>query len=216
MAIGALAIVIASILSWYELRRELRHAPRWVLPTVIGAAFAVLMAFVLVSVVADRAVSIHRSLTTDVEQDMRSRAFPTVLNMTRAVFPMGIGLGSFDPAFRIQEPLSLLKPTYFNQAHNDIVEIVLDTGISGLVLLFTAFAWWFWASIRVWRNLGKRQFLMPRLGSATTLLVFIGSVFDYPARTPLIMAVLVLAGVWLSSHSDGDEGTALPPSDHHL
>ncbi len=216
MALGLLAIFIAGLMSRRGLRREFRHAPRWVLPAVIGAVIALLASFVLVSVAADRAVSVQRSLAIDVEQDMRSRALPTVLDMTRAVFPAGSGLGGFDPMFRIHEPDDLLKPTYFNHAHNDFVEIVLDSGLPGLLTLLAALLWWGWASAKAWRGVDRRSGGLAMLGSSILLLIMGASVFDYPARTPMIMAMIVLAAAWLSDPSDGTMGAALPESDQHL
>jgi O-antigen ligase len=216
MAIGTAAIMIAGIIARRGLRRELRHTPRWVLPVVLAAIIALLGASVLASVAADRAVSIQRSLSIDVEQDMRNRAFPTVWEMTRDAFPAGSGLGGFDPLFRIHESLDLLKPTYFNQAHNDFIEVVLGAGLPGLLLLIAALAWWAWASVRAWRNLANRQSMLPQLGSAVILLVIAASVFDYPARTPLIMAVIVIATVWLSGPSEENVVSALPGSGQHL
>jgi hypothetical protein len=49
------------------------------------------------SISADRAVSVNRLLMVDAESDMRGRALPTVLAMIRAYFPVGSGLGGFDP-----------------------------------------------------------------------------------------------------------------------
>lgn len=216
MAVGALAIVIAGVIARRSLRPALHHTPRWVLPTVFAAVTALLAALVLVSVAADRAISIKRSLSVDVEQDMRSRAYSTVWDMTRGTFPAGSGLGGFDPTFRAHEPLDLLKPTYFNQAHNDFIEVVLGAGLPGLLLLATALTWWAWASVRAWRNLGNRQSMLPRLGSAMILLVIVASVFDYPARTPLIMAMVVIAATWLCSQPNEDTVSPLPGSDQHL
>lgn len=214
MLVGGLAIVIAGIIAWPGLRRGLRRAPRWVLPVVFAMVIALLASFVLASVAADRAVSIQRSMAMDVEQDMRSRAFPTAWDMTRNAFPAGNGLGGFDPMFRINEPFDLLKPTYFNQAHNDFLGIVLDAGLPGLILMAAALAWWAWASVRAWR--GPRDRMLPRLGSAMILLVIIASVFDYPARTPLIMAMLVIAANWLSGSSEDEMVSALPRSGQQL
>ncbi|MES3085121.1 O-antigen ligase family protein [Sphingomonas faeni] len=226
MALGALAILIAGLIARHGLRREFRRAPRWVPPVVVGGIIALFASLVLISVVADRAVSVQRSFSLDVGQDMRSRALPTVLDMTRSVFPAGSGMGSFDAMFRIHEPLALLKPTYFNHAHNDFIEIVLDAGLPGLLILLAALIWWGWASMRAWRRAGKNGTgksdigtsgaMLPMLGSATLLLVLIASIFDYPARTPMIMAMVVLAAAWLSGHSDDDMEPALPKADHHL
>jgi O-antigen ligase len=214
MMVGALAIAIAGIIAWPGLSRGLRRAPRWVLPTVFAAVIALLASFVLASVAADRAVSIERSLSMDVEQDMRNRALPTVWDMARNAFPAGNGLGGFDPMFRIDEPFDLLKPTYFNQAHNDFLGVLLDAGLPGLLLMVAALAWWAWASVRAWR--GPRDRMLPRLGSAMILLVIIASVFDYPARTPMIMAMLVIAATWLSGSSEKEMVSALPGSGQQL
>ncbi len=209
MAFGVLAIGIASLMARHGLRREFRHAPRWVLPAVVAAAITLFASVVFISVVSERAFSVQRSLALDVEQDMRSRALSTVLEMTRAAFPVGNGLGSFDTMFRIHEPANLLKPTYFNHAHNDYLEVVLDAGLPGLLVLLAALAWWIASSVKAWRNGKKDGATLPVLGSAVLLLVFTASIFDYPARTPMIMAMIVLAAVWLSDPSDG----RLPRSD---
>jgi O-antigen ligase len=215
MVTGVLAIAIGLWLVRSDLRRQFRRGPAWAFPAAIIAVVGVILVAVLVSVAADRAVSIDRALAVDLGQDMRSRGLPTVLEMIRAYFPMGSGLGGFDTVFRIHEPFALLKPTYFNHAHNDFLEIVLDAGLPGALLLATALGWWIWASLRVWR--GKREgWVAARTGSAILLLVLIASAFDYPARTPLIMALIVVAAVWLSEGVRAPHGSALPGSDQHL
>jgi O-antigen ligase len=212
MALGGLALMISVALGWKGLRRELRHAPRWVLPALVAFIALLFISLVLISIAADRAVAIQRSFAIDVEQDMRSRALPTVVEMVRTYFPFGSGLGGFDPMFRIAEPFALLKPTYFNHAHNDLLEIVLDAGVPGLLLLLAGLAWWGWASIKAWRAGGERDQVTARLGGAMLLLVIIASAFDYPARTPIIMAWGTIAAVWLA-----DAWTAgLPRSNRHL
>jgi len=204
--------MISVALGWKGLRRELRHAPRWVLPALVAFIALLFISLVLISIAADRAVAIQRSFAIDVEQDMRSRALPTVVEMVRTYFPFGSGLGGFDPMFRIAEPFALLKPTYFNHAHNDLLEIVLDAGVPGLLLLLAGLAWWGWASIKAWRAGGERDQVTARLGGAMLLLVIIASAFDYPARTPIIMAWGTIAAVWLA-----DAWTAgLPRSNRHL
>lgn len=195
MVLGVVALGIGAVLARKGVRRELARLPRWVFPALVAAIVAMLATFVLISIAVNRAVSIQRAFSVDVEQDMRSRALPTVLEMVRAYFPAGSGLGGFDPLFRLHEPLSLLNTTYFNHAHNDLLEVVLDAGVPGLLLLAAALAWWGRASIRAWRARGGA---VARLGSAVLLLVIIASIFDYPARTPMMMAIVVIAAIWLS------------------
>lgn len=212
IALGALALVMATLLAWKGVRRELQHAPRWVLPLLIACIALLFIALVLISFAADRAVGIQRSFAIDIQQDMRGRALPTILAMIREYFPFGSGLGSFDPIFRVAEPFGLLKPTYFNHAHNDLLEIVLDAGLPGLLLLAGGLGWWAWASVRAWRAGAGGDYARARLGGAMLLLVIVASAFDYPARTPIIMAWATLAAVWLA----GGRRTALRRDDSHL
>ena len=211
LALGALGIALGLAIVWQGIRRALGRYPRWVFPALVAALVALVAGFVLVSIAADRAVAINRAFAIDPGQDMRSRGLPTVLAMIGRYFPAGSGLGGFDPLFRIDEPFALLKPTYFNHAHNDVLEIALDAGLPGLLLLAAALAWWAWASVR---------HALPKLGSALLLLVIVASLFDYPARTPMMMAMMVLAGVWLGAAIPAPvparAGAALPTNDQHL
>ncbi len=207
LALGVFALALGPLMVRANIARALRRYPRWVLPALAAAIIAVVAIFVLASVAADRAVAINRALAVDPGQDMRSRALPTVFNMVMTYFPAGAGLGGFDPLFRLHEPFGLLKTTYFNHAHNDWLEVVLDAGILGAAVLIAAVGWWAWASIRVWRY-GDT---IGRLGSVMLLLVMIASLFDYPARTPMIMVTIVFAAVWLARGS-----IALPGSGQHL
>jgi hypothetical protein len=78
-----------------------------------------------------------------------------------------------------------------------LIEVVLDAGLVGLLLLGTAVVWWIWKSVGAWRSDSSTN-LIRRLGSATLLLILLASVTDYPARTPMFMAIVVIAAVWLN------------------
>jgi len=193
---GLLALALGLALCWHNVRRALHGAPRWVFPTLIAAIIGVIALFILVSIAADRAESVRRAFEIVPGQDMRTRGLPTVLSMIAAYFPAGAGFGGFDPIFRLHEPFQLLKPTYFNHAHNDFLEIVLDGGLPALLLMLVAIGWYGMASMRAWRGSGRHS-VLPKLGSAILFLVFVASAFDYPARTPMMMAMIVIAGLWL-------------------
>ena len=117
--------------------------------------------------------------------------------MTQYYLPLGTGMGTFDPVYRIHEPDNLLAVRYFNHAHNDPVEWILEGGIPAAMLLLAAVAWWLLKSVRAWRSPSPDKSLA-RVGSGILLLVLVASVTDYPARTPMIMAVAVIAAVWLN------------------
>lgn len=198
LGLGAIGLMIGIFLARHGLRRELRHAPRWAFPAAVAAIILTVAVVVIISVGNDRAVAVSRVFIEEPGQDMRSRGLPTVLTMIREYFPFGSGFGAFDTVFRIHEPFPLLKVTYFNHAHNDFLEIVLDSGLPGLLLLLAALVWWAILSVRTWRDGSGDNDVHAKLGSAMLLLVIIASVIDYPARTPMIMACVVIAGLWLS------------------
>lgn len=216
IVLGALALAIGLVLAREGIKKELSRFPAWVYPALIVAVVGVIFLLVAVSVAADRAVSFDRAFTVDQGTDMRSRGLSTVWAMIRAYFPVGSGLGSFDPIFRMHEPFALLKPTYFNHAHNDLLEVLLDAGLPGLLLLLGATLWWVTSSLRAWRGGRGARTGMPKLGSATLLLIVIASGFDYPARTPMIMAVIILAAHWLCGSPRPKVSPALPVSGQHL
>lgn len=197
LMLGAVAIILAAFLVWPRISREMKTAPPRVVYTASALIVGIVALFVFVVLATDRAAGIQRLLILDMARDLRVRSLPTTVSIIETYFPTGSGLGTFDPMFRMHEPQSLLKPSYFNHAHNDFLELVLDTGLAGGVLLAVALGWWAWASFRAWREKLGLCGRLARLGSAMLLLVAIASVFDYPARTPLVMAMIVIAVGWL-------------------
>lgn len=225
LLLGGMAIVLGLASMRHDLRQLLARYPRWLFVAVAGGVVTLLAIAILFSIAADRAISIQRVFSVDTEQDLRARTLPTVLAMLRLYFPFGIGLGGFDPLFRLHEPFALLKPLYFNQAHNDFLGIVIDAGLPGALLLAAGLGWWAWASIRAWRGGttaegggkgGGRNMARARLGSGIMLLIAVASVFDYPARTPVIMAVLVIAACWLAEGQAASGEPPLPHEGQHL
>lgn len=214
LLVGAVGILLGMVMAWLRSRRALRRRARWIAPVAGAGVLTVALAVVALSIMAGRATSVDRLLGQQVEQDLRARALPTVLSMVREYFPVGSGLGGFDPVFRIHEPLALLSPLYFNHAHNDFLEVVLDAGIAGLAVMIIAIGWWSWKSLQAWRR--GPDGMLAQLGSTVLALVMIASVFDYPARTPLIMAIIIIAAVWLNGGRHMREGSALPDQEQRL
>lgn len=216
LLLGVIGIASGLILSRHGLQAMLRQGPRWLLPAFIAGIVATIALFVLLSLAADRAVAIDRVLALDPGTDMRRRGLPTVLSMIRTYFPVGSGIGGFEPIFRMHEPFALLKLTYFNHAHNDFLEVALDAGVAGICLLVAGMGWWLVASIAAWRRLSAAEAMLPRLGSAMLLMIAVASLFDYPARTPMMMAMLVIAAWWLGDGTRRPMSPALPRKDQHL
>jgi O-antigen ligase len=216
LVLGGLGLALGLAVARQGLSRAVRRYPRWIVHTAVWGAFAVITLLVLISFAADRAVSINRLLTMDAGQDMRSRALPTVMAMIKIYFPVGSGFGGFDPIFRMHEPFNLLKLSYFNHAHNDYLEVILDAGALGALLISVLLLWFVWRSYGVWKQPNDDASLRGRMGSAILLLVALASLFDYPARTPMMMAVVVIAALWLCGERTPGRAHTLPVADQHL
>lgn len=216
MGLGFVAVALGLLQARHDIRKELSWAPKWAFPAFVAGLVVIFAGLILISVAADRAVSIERAFVIDVGQDMRGRALPTLLTMAQTYFPLGIGAGAFDPIFRFHEPHALLKPTYFNHAHNDLLEVIIEAGLLAMVLLAVAIGWAVLASVRAWRHRGTGRNALPKLGSIILLLVVVASAFDYPARTPLIMTVVILAGGCLCYREPATDRSALPTTGRHL
>jgi O-antigen ligase len=216
IGLGLLGVSLGLFIVRRSIRQWLSRYPGWVIWSSVASLIAVVAILVGISIIENRAVSVNRVFAIDPGQDMRSRGLPTIMAMIRTYFPFGSGLGGFDPIFRMNEPFGLLKPTYFNHAHNDVLEIALDAGLPGLLLLVTALGWWAWLSVRAWRADVSVRHALPKLGSAMLLLVVVASLFDYPARTPVVMALVIIAALWLNDASDSQDRSALPKGGQHL
>lgn len=184
-------------ITFKALHTRTRAASRFRRRVLVFGGLTAISAVALASLAFDRSAALERAMALDVGADLRARAVPTVVAMIGQYFPVGSGFGTFDPVFRISEPDDLLSPSYLNHAHNDFLEIALDGGILGIALLVAGLGWWLVQSVRVWRGEGRDKTRLRRTGSAIILLVLLASIVDYPARTPLIMALLALAAVWL-------------------
>lgn len=214
MVLSALGLVAAGVLAWPAVLRAHTWSRRS-LALVIALAVSILAAIVLLGVASDRALSLSRLVETS-DGEMRTRSLPLLSNLITNYFPVGSGLGSFDPVFRIIEPRELLNPNYFNHAHNDALELVIETGALGVALISFLLFSWARLGMASWRCMRTGDPISPA-GWYVLTLVLAAELVDYPARTPMVLA-LVAIGAWLSrppaeakSHAEeGDGKFALP------
>jgi hypothetical protein len=107
--------------------------------------------------------------------------------------PFGTGLGSFVPVYATIENAADLGATYANRAHNDLAELLLETGALGGVALL-AFLFWFarraWA---IWFDRENRppadQVMLEKSATLIVALLLAHSLVDYPLRTGALSAM---------------------------
>lgn len=198
IAFVAVAFALSLVALWPVITPLVRGYPRGLLPAVLFGVGLAMAGLVWLSIRADRAVAVSRALDQSFGDDLRIRAIPTIMHMLAINFPIGIGFGAFDPAYRINEPDALLNPFYLNRAHNDVLEVIVEGGLPAAIILIAVIAWWGWASVQLFRARTNPAVVRGRLGSATLVLMGVSSLIDYPLRTPWMMALAVVAATWLS------------------
>lgn len=175
--------------------------------TIIGVAVFVL------AYTGNRAASINRfqALSTD---EMRIRSLPVVTGMIREFFPLGTGFGTFDAAFRISEPDNMLKPSYFNNAHNDWLEIALTGGLPAVAALLLFGVWFAQAGFRILSGpaSGRPARSLGRIGMVIVGGIAIASFTDYPLRTPIFTVLLTTACCLISDATRRRPGGDLLPA----
>lgn len=166
---------------------------------IAGAVIAVSL-LLLVAVFFSRGEAVERILNIETSDQRRFETWAPILSMAGEYFPFGSGVGSFVDIYKIYEPQQLLSPNYFNHAHNDWLEWLLEGGVGAILLFTVLIVSWVWGTVRLVRRRGEgEQARLALAGAAIILLLGLASAVDYPTRVPLIGCVLALAAVWMSS-----------------
>jgi O-antigen ligase len=211
----SLAVPFAIALAWPVLKAVAGTLSRPRRTVAVSAALAALAALIAVALTFSRAESVQRLFAIDPAEDARVRLLRPLMAMIRDFFPFGSGFGSFDRVYLGFEPFENLAVTVMNQAHDDYLQLVLEAGLPGLLLLIAFLGWWGWSSLKLWRREDGEGRLLGRLGSVVLLLIMVASATDYPARTPLIMVLAAQSAGWMllpqrrrSEHGELRIGTA--------
>ncbi|WP_309090558.1 O-antigen ligase family protein [Phenylobacterium sp.] len=118
--------------------------------------------------------------------------WPTVAQAAQDNLPLGTGVGSFDPVYRSVEPLAQLDSTFFNQAHNEYLEIWLETGWLGPALFIAFLVWGFRRAFSAWRGEPSTMRDLQRAATIGIAAVLAHSAADYPLRTVTMATLFAL------------------------
>jgi O-antigen ligase len=173
----AIPIVLASLVLF-------PGATRWRGPAVALAAVVLVAGLFLV---AGNPIAPVDPGSSDSSRVMRSGIWATTLQPIRDSFPFGTGLGSFEQVFHWYENAGDVTQRYVNHAHNDYLEIVLELGAGGLILVLLFIALWATAAIRIWNSTLATPFM--RAATIASAAILAHSIVDYPLRTAAIGAI---------------------------
>jgi len=102
-------------------------------------------------------------------------------------WPIGSGTGTFDEVFQIDESLENMTARRAGRAHNDYIEVAIETGVLGLGLIAGWLALLTWLS---WKARNSHDRWIAWSGSLVLGAVALQSITDYPLRN---QSLLVLA-----------------------
>src|SRR5580700_2272990 len=171
-------------------RRTLSATPFNFLFAAAGTAFILVVQFALYRVLA--------RFNADPLDDARLQFARTTIEAAWAYMPFGAGMGTFVPVYAMFErPQDLFVHVYVNRAHDDILELWLETGIFGIALMGAFVAWFVSRAAKIWRHgsVGANEFdrSLARAATIAVVLIVTHSFLDYPLRTAAMTAIFAFA-----------------------
>lgn len=153
---------------------------------MIGATLVVSLAAIVTIAVGPFGNNLFGQQTEYAELS-RQTSFAVTLDAAHDYFPIGSGVGSFQPVYRTYEPLASVTPTYMNHAHSDWLEILLETGLPGMALAGMFLVWWAMRARAIWTADEPDRFAQAAVIASAAILLH--SIVDYPLRTAALSAV---------------------------
>jgi O-antigen ligase len=183
--VGAYGLVLTD-----RRRRTLSGTPLNFLFAAVGTAFILVVQFALYRVLA--------RFNTDPLDDLRLQFARTTIEAAWAYMPFGAGMGTFVPVYGMfEKPQDLFAHAYINHAHDDVLELWLETGIFGIALMGAFVAWFVSRTAKIWRHaaVGANEFdrSLARAATIAVALIVTHSFLDYPLRTAAMTAILAFA-----------------------
>lgn len=190
---AGLVLFCAALLGMVALHlgRMRRRSRRHVMLAV--AAIVVLAAGLSLTPLADRLVGRFAYIQSDLRLELWARTLPLIDDS----FPVGTGLATFPQVYATQERLAWVTATYANHAHNDYLELVLEAGALGVVLLLMALMVYGRAMLHAWRGRTTFEGRAAAVGGIVVGLCLAHSLVDYPLRRLGIAALFAIGAALL-------------------
>jgi len=185
----ALPVTAASAMIIYSAKRR---PPGWM--------FALLLLLLVGSIATVFTSPFDNNLTGQrayTAEDSRLTSFTQTAAAARTFLPLGSGIGSFQEVYRAQEDPARIDRFYMNHTHSDYLELALETGVPGLLLVLAFIAWWLRRSFILWRDPEADPFA--KAASIAIGAMLAHSIVDYPLRTAAMSAVFAMCCALIAS-----------------
>lgn len=184
---GILLALLATALAGVMVLRKVK-LPAWtwvgVIVSVSGLAGALLL--------SDRVQNLLGRYEI-VGEDQRWTIWRNSLDIIKSYLPWGSGFGSFPDVYNKYETIPELIPTYVNNAHNDYLELFVEAGVIGGIVLIAVTILVLIGVFKGMRSGDTRTVRNALAGGGVILLFALHSAVDYPARRMGMAVILFLA-----------------------
>lgn len=131
----------------------------------------------------------------DAEQG-RPQIWADAMSSAERFWPLGGGMGTFDEVFQLDESFEYLVAARAGRAHNDYLEIAIEAGIFGIVLVAGWISFVIIACLKSGRSNGAQRWVLLSL-----TVVALQSMVDYPLRNvSMLCIVAALIAYCFKSH----------------
>jgi O-antigen ligase len=202
-ALPLIALGLKVALQWWGSRKAGPHAsPRriWVAVAALVLTLGTLAALVVAS--PGRVSDVIERFDSD-QADARLYIWEDAVYSAERYWPVGAGMGAFRDVFQVDESLENITQRRAGRAHNDYLELAIEAGLPGLILLFA----WF-VLIAAWSVGARRRKGRWIAWSGTLILstIALQSITDYPLRNLSMLAFASLALLLLARFSAPSKG----------
>lgn len=118
--------------------------------------------------------------------DTRMQTWEDAAYSAQRYWPLGAGMGTFDEVFQADESLEHLSPRKAGRAHNDYLEIAIEAGMPGLLLIA---AWLTWVGWRIYAARVSSTRWQAWAGGTILVAIALQSITDYPLRNQAMLAL---------------------------
>ncbi|MGZ8997239.1 MAG: O-antigen ligase family protein [Allosphingosinicella sp.] len=173
--------VAASGLLLIRARKKKRMSPLW------GGIVALLLVAGVGAIYLSPTSNNLTSSSARSDPASRYHSFRLSSEAARDYLPFGSGVGTFQEIYPTYEDPNRVTRFYMNHAHGDYIELALESGIPGMIVLTLFLLWWLRRTISIWSAEEPDYFALGATIASGVILAH--SLVDYPLRTAAISAL---------------------------
>lgn len=196
LVLAVVGLMLAFGIYWQSQRATRQTKSETIRKWPVAAAALTITALFAVTLQMSRAEAFQRFFGNDGSED-RLAFWKPIYEMAKAISPVGAGPGGFSNAYAIFEPDQLLDPSYLNHAHNDWLELFVSHGALAILLIIGVIGFLFYAAYQSFYRVQSSDRLLSFIGMSLIVIAVLGSVSDYPLRTPIISILIAISVSWL-------------------